>query len=261
MMAEWTDEAVCRAAAEWIWVPDDAEVTGADFRLVNFPRWLNIGAVAASVDSDRSTSVLIEDVLEQAQRWGQPSVGWWVTAATRPVDLEPALVGRGAVHEDTIDVLGLDLTGTPPDLGPLTGTSAERVATREQHLDVDQVYVSLGQPPATQDSIEAAMAREDDGPEFRVLGRLDGVPVSTGACRVVDGVSRLSGAVTIESARGHGAYRAVLGERLRIARQLGASLALVKARVATSGPILTRIGFQRYGQERLFRLAVDTRTG
>lgn len=260
-MAEWTAEAVCRAAADWIWVPDDAEVTGADFRLVNFPRWLNIGAIVACVDSNRSTSVLIEDVLGQAQRWVQPSVGWWVTAATRPVDLEPALVDRGAVQEDTVDVLALHLTGAGPDLGPLTGVSAERVGTREQHLDVDQVYVSIGQPPATQDSIEVAMAREADGTEFRVLGRLDGMPVSTGACRVVDGVARLSGAVTIESARGRGAYRAVVGERLRIARQLGASLALVKARVATSGPILTRIGFQPYGQERLFRLTVDTRTG
>jgi hypothetical protein len=144
----------------------------------------------------------------------------------------------------------------PPDLGPLDGTTAERVATHEQHLAVDRIYVSMGQPPATGESIEAAMAREADGSEFRVLGRLHGVPVSTGACRVVDGIARLSGAVTIESARGRGAYRAVLGERLRVACELGASMALVKGRVTTSAPILTRVGFRRCGQEWLYRLEV-----
>jgi hypothetical protein len=257
----WTDEAVCRAAADWIWVPDDVEAVGTDYRLVNFPGWLGIGAIASSFDTNRPAQVLIEKVLEQASVWGQPSVGWWITAVTRPAELGPVLVGRGAEHEDTVDVLGLDLTGVPPDLGPLDGTTAERVATREQHLDVDRIYVSLGQPPATRESIEAAMARESDGTEFRVLGRLDGVPVSTGACRVVDGTARLSGAVTLESARGRGAYRAVLGERLRIARELGASMALVKGRVATSAPILTRVGFRRCGQEWLHRLPIDAGAG
>jgi hypothetical protein len=258
---EWTDEAVCRAAADWIWVPDDAEAVGVDYRLINFPLWLGIGAIASCFDSHRPSQVLIEEVLEQASVWGQPSVGWWITTVTQPAQLGPELVGRGAVHEDTVDVLGLDLTGVPPDLGRLDRISVERVRTHEQHRDVDQIYVSLGQPPATEESIEAAMAREADGTEFRVLGRLDGVPVSTGACHVVDGIARLSGAVTIESARGRGAYRAVLGERLRIARQLGASMALVKGRVATSAPILTRVGFRRYGQETLYRLLIDTGAG
>ena len=229
--------------------------------------WSTFRAGSGSARSRRPSTptgpaqVLIEEVLGQARVWGQPSVGWWITAVTRPAELGPALVARGAELEDIVDVLGLDLTGVPPDLGPLDGTSAERVATQEQHLDVDRIYVSLGQPPATRESIEAAMARESDGTEFRVLGRLDGVPVSTGACRVVDGIARLSGAVTIESARGRGAYRAVLGERLRIARELGASIALVKGRVATSAPILTRIGFRRYGQESLYRLPIDTASG
>jgi len=259
VVREWTDEAVCRAAAAWIWVPDDAEVVGIDYRLVNFPRWLGIGAIASSFDSNRPGPVLLEEVLEQARVWGQPSVGWWMTTVTRPAQLRPALVACGADHEDTVDVLGLDLTGVSPDFGPLDRISAERVCTYEQHREVDRIYVSLGQPPATQERIEAALAREAEGTEFRVLGRLEGAPVSTGACQVVDGIARLSGAVTIESARGRGAYRAVLVERLRIARELGASMALVKGRVTTSGPILTRVGFRRCGQEWLYRLPIENR--
>src|SRR4051794_9603482 len=92
--------------------------------------------------------------------------------------------------------------------------------------------------------------------EFRVLGRLDGVPVSTGACHVVDGIARLSGAVTIESARRRGAYRAVWVNGSASPGSSGRPGALVKGRVATSAPILTRVGFRRRGQEWLHRLQV-----
>ena len=53
-----------------------------------------------------------------------------------------------------------------------------------------------------------------------------------------------------------GAYRAVLAERLRLAAEAGASLALVKGRVATSAPILARAGFRRCGGERRYRLSL-----
>ncbi len=51
--------------------------------------------------------------------------------------------------------------------------------------------------------------------------------------------------------------RAVLAERLRLARDHGATLALVKGRVLTSGPILLRAGFADYGEERCYWLPVS----
>jgi hypothetical protein len=45
-------------------------------------------------------------------------------------------------------------------------------------------------------------------------------------------------------------------ERLRLAREHGAALALVKGRVETSGPILLRVGFADYGQERCYWLSI-----
>jgi len=45
-------------------------------------------------------------------------------------------------------------------------------------------------------------------------------------------------------------------ERLRIATAAGATLALTKGAVDTSGPILTRAGFVRYGEERVLALHV-----
>ena len=48
----------------------------------------------------------------------------------------------------------------------------------------------------------------------------------------------------------------MLAERLRLAREHGATLALVKGRVLTSAPILLRAGFADYGEERCYWLPV-----
>ena len=51
----------------------------------------------------------------------------------------------------------------------------------------------------------------------------------------------------------------MLDARLRHAVSLGARMALVKGRVETSGPILRRVGFTAYGQERCYVLPVADR--
>jgi hypothetical protein len=67
-------------------------------------------------------------------------------------------------------------------------------------------------------------------------------------------VAQLWGAVTLREYRRRGVYRAVLAERLRLAHVHGATLALVKGRVETSGPILLRHGFAVYAEERCYWL-------
>ena len=53
-----------------------------------------------------------------------------------------------------------------------------------------------------------------------------------------------------EQARGQGVDRALLDARIRFGIVHGATMALVKGRVQTSGRILRRAGFERYGEER-----------
>jgi hypothetical protein len=43
---------------------------------------------------------------------------------------------------------------------------------------------------------------------------------------------------------------------MALAREHGATLALVKGRVETSGPILRRAGFTAYGEERSYCVSV-----
>ena len=89
-----------------------------------------------------------------------------------------------------------------------------------------------------------------------MLARVDGEPASSGGCTLDGEVAKLWGAVTLPEFRRRGGYRAVLAERLRLARDHGATLALVKGRVETSAPILARAGFTDYGEERCYWLSI-----
>ncbi len=92
---------------------------------------------------------------------------------------------------------------------------------------------------------------------FALLATMDGPPASVGRCRLFGSVVRLFGAVTLPSFRRRGLYRSVLAARCRLGRAEGATLALTKARSATSAPVLERVGFRSYGAERCWRLQVD----
>ena len=87
-----------------------------------------------------------------------------------------------------------------------------------------------------------------------MVAYVDGRPVGTGGLTVADGVGRLWSGSVLEAHRGRGVYRALLAERLQYAVRQGATMALVKGRVDTSGPILRRAGFAAHGQERSYRV-------
>ena len=96
-----------------------------------------------------------------------------------------------------------------------------------------------------------------------MLASVGGEPAACGGCTLRGDVAHLWGAVTLREYRRRGACRAVLAERLRLARARGATLALVKGRADTSGPILLRAGFAEYDEERCLlahRLTGLTRT-
>jgi GNAT superfamily N-acetyltransferase len=85
-----------------------------------------------------------------------------------------------------------------------------------------------------------------------VVAYASGLPSGSGGVTMVDGVARLWGGVVVPSARGQGVYRAVLDARLSYAVAHGATMALVKGKIDTSGPILRRAGFVAYGREPVY---------
>ena len=81
-----------------------------------------------------------------------------------------------------------------------------------------------------------------------------GEPVGGAGLSLVEGVARLWGAGVLAVHRHRGVYRALLEARLRWGADRGARMALVKGRVESSAPVLTRAGFTTYGEERSYRV-------
>jgi GNAT superfamily N-acetyltransferase len=89
-----------------------------------------------------------------------------------------------------------------------------------------------------------------------MVAYVDGQAAGSGGIALVDGVARLWGGAVLPAARGTGVYRAALAARMAYAVDHGATMALVKGKTDTSGPILRRAGFAAFGQETVFRVSL-----
>lgn len=247
-------------------MPDGAiDVAGDGYLLVRYPDWLvDPTFPAAQVlwsATTRPLSEVIGEIAARARAWGLDEVGWWISAATRPAATEDELRAHGAELTETVQVLALELTGDLPRLDPPGDVTAELVADEPTLRAASHVAVrgwERAEPGEAElaRQLDEALAGLRDWSSFRVVAFAGGTPISTGGCTLDGEVARLWGAVTLPQARGRGGYRAVLAERLRLARDHGATLALVKGRVQTSAPILARAGFTEFGEERRYRLPV-----
>ncbi len=256
-------ERVATAAGAWLWYPDDATVVHReDLVVVRWPDYFEApGPEVLRLGGDAPTPALLDEALAVARQWGASRVTVWVKLDA-PADLEPMLVDRGARPGETLDVFALDLTGRLPSLDvpeDLELGWQRDPATTRQVLEVGMAAFDEGSIPS--EAKLAELAAEADasyraGRGGGVLARVAGRAVATGGLAVAGDVARLWGGGVVPDARGRGAYRAVLGERLRYAVAHGCTLALVKGRVETSGPILRRAGFAAYGQERSYRLSL-----
>ncbi|MHC9046176.1 hypothetical protein ACYX8G_16445 [Microbacterium saperdae] len=249
---------ILRASAAWVWFPRDGEQEKSALQLVRYPARIGGGVRASQVDSTDDAHTVLDHAIARTREWGESQLTFWTNASDRP-DLEQELQRRGAEHFDTVAVFARPIDQLVVEVP--TGATAEIVRTLEQVREVDAINVPVWEQSPLDDAgladeLAEVLSGLAAGEGFRVLGRLDGDAVSTGGCTIVDGFTRLWGAATLERARGHGAYRAVLAERLRASAELGAVTALVKGRVSTSAPILERTGFTYYGDERAYRLTV-----
>lgn len=227
-------------------------------QLVRYPPRFGGGVRASQVRSSLEARALVELAVERTRAWGESHLTFWTSPSDSP-GVEEELRRRGAEHVDTVAVLARSITELDIDV-PADAT-AEIVRSLDQVREVDAINVPVwGQAALDEDGLrvehDEVLAALASGEGVRVLGRLAGSAVSTGGCTIVDGFVRLWGAATVEQARGRGAYRAVLRERLRAGAERGATTALVKGRIATSAPTLRRAGFRHFGDERAYRLTL-----
>ena len=234
-----------------------------DYRLIRYPDWaLDPAFPAAQVTrsrSGRTAAELIAEVAERVRQWGRPGVAWWVSSATLPPDTEAALRAAGGKQIDAVQILARELN-VPGAGWPGPGDVSVELVADERTFRAASVVTVRGwgrkEPTGAVLAREYAEAVTDLAAwsSFRVLASVRGEPAAVGGCTLRGGVAHLWGAVTLREYRRRGAYRAVLAERLRLARAHGATLALVKGRAETSGPILLRSGFALYSEERCYWL-------
>jgi len=270
-MSSWTAQRLLDAAAAMEFVPEGAiEVRTDDYRLVRHPDWaLGPTLGAAQVTWSRTARPLddvIGEVTARVRGWGLPGVAWWISAVSQPAGTEEALQARGAGLIDAMQVLARELGEDlpPPDL-----PDGQVELVRDERTFRAALAVSVA-GWASVEPEEAEIARllketlQDlaTWTRFRVVAIAYDEPVSVGGCTLVgaagqEKIALLWGAITVPASRGHGSYRAVLAERLRLAREHGATLAMAKGRNLGSAPILLRAGFTDYGQERCYWLPVS----
>jgi len=265
-VSSWTPRRVLEAAAASQWCPDGAiEELTDDYRLIRYPDWaLDPAFPAAQVTwsrSERTAAEVIGEVAGRVRLWGRPGVAWWVSSATLPPDTEAALRAAGGKQIDAVQILARELNGD--DVGwPGPGDVSVELVADERTFRAASMVVVRGW--GRKEPSRAVLAREyaeaitdlAAWSSFRVLASVRGEPAAVGGCTLRGEVAHLWGGVTVREYRRRGAYRAVLAERLRLARAHGATLALVKGRAETSGPILLRSGFLAYSEERCYWLPV-----
>ncbi|QNN51298.1 hypothetical protein [Nocardioides mesophilus] len=257
----WTRDQVLEASHAWQWVPPGAEKLRIEGVLViDYPDWARMGfyAMPGQVqDAERAVSA----VCDAARKRGRVSTEWWVTPCTSPAALEGALIERGAVASDEAEILAYDMTGGRPTIPVPEDVHAVLVNDARSLDDAESVTAAVwgGEPSSgdrREDQLRSLGDSLDVGGGFRVVAYADGTAFATAGCQVVDGVARLYGGCALPQMRGRGGYRQTLNKRLEVAHDHGARLALVHARVNTSKPILARLGFQSFGEGRLYTLIV-----
>ncbi len=174
---------------------------------------------------------------------------WCVGPLTEPHDFGALLERLGFEHWP---VRGMAIEPQRWTYRPRGDITVERVrpASFEDHFRtlVAGWAMELAEASRLKSSMARALAA---GRHLMYTARVGGEPVGTAGMIVKARSVYLVGGNVLESHRGRGIYRALIGARLREAAASGVSLATTQAREATSAPILERLGF-----ETLFRSVV-----
>jgi hypothetical protein len=196
---------------------------------------------------------VLAEVREKLRARGRTRTQWEV-GSSAPPGLVDALIERGLVPDKDPYAVALVLTQEPPAPSPVF--TARRVETLEELAASAEVQWEAFE--ATPDEIEEGRRllpqRFRDSVNLRHAVWLDGEIVCTGTAAPTEHGLLLYGGATRPSARGRGAYRALIRARWDDAVALGTP-ALITQGGAMSRPILERLGFERVGE---IHLLVDT---
>lgn len=204
------------------------------------PAWKTGGlnVIALTQVADDEVEAVIDATLAQYAALGL-RFRWVVDPDSRPHDLADRLTRRGLRREAGLAMACPTAAGEvalPPAI------TVERV-TRDQLGDYEAMMgAGWGFDAAAVRPYHDKLFEEPERNRLYVArwnGELAGCAAQTCFARS----TYLTGGVVLPGFRGRGLYRALVAARLRDAAASGVVLATTHARVATSAPILTRVGF------------------
>jgi GNAT superfamily N-acetyltransferase len=268
LVSEWGTPAILRALASLddAALPNDfVDVRTTEYRLLRYPdRVLSPTLPAAQVvwtQVVRPLDTVFAEVASRVHGWTLDAVHWWVSSGTRPLDTEKYLQARGGIVSDSYQVLARELGRNiiEPALSP--EIKVELVRNEQMLRDAIAVETKGWSRTSPGEQVIGERLREtlqnlEASIEFHFLAYVGGQPASTGYCKVNDEVGRLYGAVTLPEFRSRGCYQALLSSRLRQARDVGATIAITRARPLTSGRTLQRAGFEVHDLETCYRMSI-----
>jgi hypothetical protein len=211
---------------------------------------LGPGSTWNTVQRQRFALGEVDDVLEEVRahlRDRNRTQTQWEVGSSAPAGLVDALLERGIGFDKDPYAVALVLTSEPPP--PREGLVARQIETYEEYVDANAVqWEAFGAPPEQIEESKALLPKLfRESVNLRHAVWLDGELVCTGTSAPTEHGLLLYGGATRESARGRGAYRALIRARWNDAVALGTP-ALITQGGTMSRPILERLGFERVGE-------------
>jgi hypothetical protein len=178
------------------------------------------------------------------QARGRTACTWEVGSSATPSDLVERLLDLGLVDDEPTPIaVGMVLTEQPAQ--PPPDVEVRPAATSDEHLAAARIAaIAFGGPEPT------VVQPEDDPNNVVYLAYVDGEPVARASAAFGPHAVSLFGGSTLPTARGRGAYRALVAARWEEAVARGTP-ALVTQASPMSRPILARLGFREVCEIRI----------
>lgn len=250
-------DAVVAAAARWIWVPVDATETITDeYRLSHYADYSSVQCSTTT----RPLRQVLDEVLAHTRAAGRPLLRWWVDERTTPADTERRLEELGLRMVERLEVLALPVSAdlTVPDGVEVTLVEDPAGIELAGRIQAEVFEMSAPSEAQVRELVRSAALPVDERTVRCYVAHVDGEPAAAGGATVDGDALRFWDGAVLPAFRGRGAYRALVAQRVRDARGTTAEFALVKAVDGTSAPILKRLGFVRYGEQRCWSMPVDS---
>jgi hypothetical protein len=252
MIVSTPHERLERAMWDLFWIPDDVTVVDrADLLLLRCDRPVRLlNTVLRAVATPDRIDTLVDECrglhAHNASRW-------WISDTRPSAHIEAALIRGGYSAGHRHEARGVDVAAFQPR--PSSEFSVRAIDTVERMRHCVQVgNEAFGRVESFSDE---ALARDvarciEPGARLHRFVAYDrsATPVASASMTSFPDLrfGFLWGGGTIPSARGRGAYSSLLASRLALAHELGLALVGLYARAATSAPIVTRWGFEQWGE-------------